>query len=1033
MLTDKKIIGKLDQIEQRYANLRFEKVQDTDAKFIETTEHFRQAPLDDAGMTWNQAPAGTKWGGNWVSAWFVADVELPAACDGKKVFVRGNTGGETLVVVNGQYKGVMDENHPVVMMNGTGKLGDKFQIALEAYSGHYMPGCMPPDEGKMPEPKSKSFGGIEICIEREDISAFVYDLGVLRHLMRALDDNSLRKNTIIRELAKVYSLVDMIPAETGEASWRPKLTVARKIMKPLLDAKNGDTAPWFGIIGHSHMDTAWLWPLTETWRKCARTFSSVLNLMEQYPEFIFIQSSPCQTDMIRKLYPSIFEEMKVKAAEGRWEPNGGMWVEPDCNIPSGEALVRQVLVAQNATREWFGYTADTLWMPDVFGYSAALPQILQKSGIEFFCTTKIAWNDTTRFPYDTFVWKGIDGTSVISHYNFLHCWPDPETLTANWNWVQHKDVQDRRLCSYGFGDGGGGPMMEMIEVARRTVNLEGSPRADHTTVSKFMQGVRDELLPNLPIWAGELYLEAHRGTLTSIGAIKRGNRKAEIALRDAELLNTYAMLNGKDYPHEEFLEIWKSLLTNQFHDILPGSSIAEVNDLAIETFHKCIDDADDLGITAAESLAGSSEAVDSKALVVNTLSWDLGGEIIINDITDGMIPADDKLTSQWITDVSGNKKLEVSGLNIPALGAIVVDLKEGSIPSCGSAFTVGCDTVETPFAVITFDNNGCISSFIDKTSGRDIVLPGGALNKFILGEDVPESWDNWDIDPDQKTKMRADFSLISREISEEGPLQLRMKSRYRIGANSTMMQDMVFHAGTAQVDFETQLSWGEKHHLFKTEFPFDVLSDFARHEIQYGHAERPTHTNLPQDRARFEVCAHKWSDLSENGFGVALLNDCKYGIGVEGSTFRLTLIKSGTHPDPRGDAGEHFFTYSLLPHASGFSVESVVRPAYELNIPTLTFPASADTKSFDGFLSVDAANVIVECIKAADNGDGIIVRLYEAGKTGCSTKISFNKPVEYVEETNLLEEKIVEIDIDDNSVSLFIKPFEIKTLRCRMA
>lgn len=1033
MLTDKKIIGKLDQIEQRYSNLRFEKVADTSAKFIETTEHYRQAPLDDADLTWNPAPAGTKWGGNWISAWFVADIVLPESCSGKKVFVRGNTGGETLVVINKKYKGVMDENHPVVMMTGSGKTGDTFQIALEAYSGHYMPGCMPPDEGKMPEPKSKTFGGIEICIEREDISAFVYDLGVLRHLMRALDDNSLRKNIIIRELAKVYSLVDMIPAETGEASWRPKLAEARKIMKPLLDAKNSDTVPWCGIIGHSHMDTAWLWPLTETWRKCARTFSSILNLMEQYPEFTFIQSSPCQTDMIRKLYPSIFKEMKVKAAEGRWEPNGGMWVEPDCNIPSGEALVRQVLVAQNATREWFGYTADTLWMPDVFGYSAALPQILQKSGIEFFCTTKISWNDTTRFPYDTFVWKGIDGTSVISHYNFIHCWPDPETLTANWNWVQHKDVQDRRLCSYGFGDGGGGPMMEMIEVARRTVNLEGSPKADHTTVSKFMQGVRDELLPNLPTWAGELYLEAHRGTLTSIGAIKRGNRKSEIALRDAEILNTYAFLNGKPYPHSQLLEIWKELLTNQFHDILPGSSIAEVNDLAIDTFLKCIDDADDLTIEAVEMLSGSSESLNPRALVVNTLSWDMKNEIILNDIAEGMIPADDNLVSQWITDIAGDRKLAIGGLSIPSLGASVVELKEGDNKSCGSAFTVDCDTIETPFAKVSFDDKGCISSFVDKASARDIVLPGGALNKFILGEDVPESWDNWDIDPDQKTKMHADFKLISRDVFEEGPLQLRMRSMYTIGANSTMMQDMIFHAGSAQVDFETLLNWGEKHHLFKTEFAFDILSDYARHEIQYGHAERPTHTNLPQDRARFEVCAHKWSDISENGFGVALLNDCKYGIGVDGSTFRLTLIKSGTHPDPRGDAGEHYFTYSLLPHASSFSVESVVRPAYELNIPVLTFSASADTQGFDGFLTVDAPNVIVECIKAAENGDGIIVRLYEAGKTGCSTKITFNKPIEYVEETNLLEEKVAEIETDGSSVSLFMKPFEIKTLRCRMA
>ncbi|MHB0997877.1 MAG: alpha-mannosidase [Armatimonadota bacterium] len=1031
MITNRKILGKLEQIDQRYDALRFEKVANVPMQMCETLEHFRQAPLDDPNIKWESAEPGTKWGGNWISAWFAGDIELPAQYAGKKVFVRGNTGGETLFTVNGEYKGVFDENHPVVMMTGSGEAGKIYRLGFEAYSGHYHPGCMPPDQGVMPEPKSKTFGGIDIVLEREDVSAFVFDLRVLKSVMRVLDDNSLRKNNLVKELAKVYAVVDMIPAESGEASWRPKLAEARKIMKPLLEAKNGSTVPWIGLIGHSHMDTAWLWPLTETWRKCARTFSSILNLMDQYPEFTFIQSSPCQTDMIRKLYPSIFEGMQERAAQGRWEPNGGMWVEPDCNIPSGEALVRQVLVAQNFTRKWFDYTADTLWMPDVFGYSAALPQILRKSNIEFFCTTKISWNDTTRFPYDTFVWKGIDGSPVISHYNFIHCWPDPETLTQNWNWVQHKDVQDRRLCSYGFGDGGGGPMMEMIEVARRVEDLEGSPKANHTTVGKFMQGVRDELT-DIPSWAGELYLEAHRGTLTSIGAIKRGNRKSEIALRDAELLSTYAAMKGMAYPQDELLEIWKELLTNQFHDILPGSSIAEVNDLAIATFKKCIDDANSITKRSVESITGASDAGDTGVLVINTLSWDRSGEIVLDGVPDGMQPADQGIKAQWIDDVKGDRKLVASGLNVPALGAVVMPLAKTESVACNSPFSIGCDTIETPYADLRFDEKGRIVSFIDKSSGRDIVMPDGAMNTFLLGEDVPESWDNWDIDPDQKMKMHPDWKLMSRKPVAEGPLQLRLRSEYTIGANSSMVQDMVFHADSARVDFETSLNWAEKHHLFKVEFEMNVLSDFARHEIQYGHAERPTHTNLLQDVARFEVCAHKWSDLSENGFGVALLNDCKYGIGVNGSTFRLTLIKSGTHPDPRGDAGNHFFTYSLLPHASGFSVESVVRPAYELNMPVLAFPADADTKGFDGILSVDAPNVIIESIKAAENGDGIIVRLYEAEKTGCKVNLKFNVPVEYIEETNLLEEKQQELDFENNSVELFIKPFEIKTIRCRI-
>ncbi len=475
MLTERKIPSKLEQIEQRYTALRFERLADIPMQMAETLEHFRQEPGPEANLAWQPAAPGLKWGDNWVSAWFRGDITLPESAGGRRLFVRAQTGGETLFFVDGCPRGVFDDNHPVVMMASHGVAGRSYRLAFEAYAGHFIPGVMPA-ERKQPDPsKSRTFNGIELVLEREDVSGFVFDLKVLRQLVKALDEHSLRRNRVLRELACVFALVDAMPDEAPEAQWRPKLAQAREIMRPLLECRNGSTAPFMGIIGHSHIDTAWLWPLEETWRKCARTFSSVINLMEQYPEFLFMQSAPCHTDVIRREYPWLFDRIRDMVAVGRWEPNGAMWVEPDCNLASGEALVRQLLVGQRATREWFGYTADTLWMPDVFGYSAALPQLLRQAGVRFFCTTKIAWNDTTRFPYDTFTWKGIDGSSVLAHFNAIHCWPDPETLTAQWNWVQHKDVQDRRLCAYGFGDGGGGPMAEMIEVSRRVADLEGCP------------------------------------------------------------------------------------------------------------------------------------------------------------------------------------------------------------------------------------------------------------------------------------------------------------------------------------------------------------------------------------------------------------------------------------------------------------------------------------------------------------------------------------------------------------------------------
>ena len=1023
MLTGKKILDKVEQIERRYEALRYEKVADAPAVMWETKEHFRQIP---EGVDWKPVSPGDKWGDDWVTAWFKAEVTLPEVCNGKRVFVRINTTAETMLIVDGEHRGVYDKDwHHEVMMTGKGVSGKKYVLGFEAYSGHSFPECAPDDKPKVVTKGCKTFGGVEILLQRDDVTKFVMDLLVLISLVKSMDENTLRRNKIMRGLAEVFSVVPMIPTEVDENIWRPAIAKAMDIMKPLLEAKNGPTTSLSGIIGHSHMDTAWLWPLAETWRKCARTYSSVLNLMEQYPEMTFIQSAPCHTEKIKELYPEIFEKIKKKVAEGKWEPNGGMWIEPDCNITSGESLVRQLLVAQNITREWFGYTSDMLWLPDVFGYSAALPQILRGAGVEFFCTTKISWNDTTRFPYDTFVWKGLDGTSVIAHYNFIHCWPAPEDLNHQWRWVQHKDYQDRVLCAYGYGDGGGGPMAEMLEVARRVEDLEGCPRAEHTTVGKFMQGIRDELT-ELPDWSGELYLELHRGTLTSIAGVKKGNRKSELAMRDAELMATLAALQGKAYPADNLLSMWKLLLTNQFHDILPGSSIARVNDEAIEDFKNIVAGAGDIAKASAEAITGSGS---SKMLLMNTLSWNRTGEILLGDVAEGK--AISGATNQWVESASGEKMLAVSGIELPSLGGKVVSLEAAG--SAGkSSFKVDGDSVETPFASVKFDSIGRIVSLIDKASGREAVEKGGVLNGFESGEDIPKSWDNWDIDADQELKMSAEERLVSRSVVSDGALQLRIRSEYKIGLASKLVQDTIFHSDSPRVDFETVIDWSEKHTLLKAMFDINVLTDFARHEIQYGHVERPTHRNQPQDRARFEVVCHKWMDLSDNGFGVSLLNECKYGVSVYGKKIGLSLIKSGTHPDPRGDEGRHLMTYSIMPHACGFSVESVVRPAYELNVPVLSFGADDNAKDIASLLQVDASNVIVESVKWAEDGGGFIVRLYEAEKFATSAKVSFGVDVKSVSECNLLENDCKPLAVKDREVTLDFHAFEIKTLYCKI-
>lgn len=1052
MLADPKLIRKISAIETTYDALRYRPIRAVDVEFCETREHYRTVPPDDCGLEWMPVAEGHHWGDSWVTGWFRGTVTIPEELDGHALFIRASTGGrECLFLVDGRHYGVFDRNHPVRLLTSQAVGSRTYQIHLESYAGHSFPGTQPYDQPIVVSggadqdgaitivPSSRIFGGIHLVAENADVSAFVFELRALRQLAQALDEHSLRRGRIFSVLEAVLARVYAKPEEVDEEVWRSALADCRDVMRPALAQKNGPTTPEFGIIGHSHIDTAWLWPLAETYRKLARTFSSVLALMDQYPDFQFTQSAAYHADIVERLYPEIFSRIQERVREGRWEINGAAWIEPDCNIPSGESLVRQFLFGQRATRRMFGVTSDTLWQPDVFGYSAALPQILQGVGVRYFCTTKLGWNDTNRFPYDTFVWEGLDGSSVLAHFNRIHCSPDPETLLDSWRQVQHKDVQDRRLIAFGYGDGGGGPMAEMIEMGRLSEDLEGCPRAKYTSITEFMDSCRDDLA-NLPHWAGELYLELHRGTLTSMAAIKRGNRKCELALRDAEFAATLAALSGspiiggggdqsRTYPAEALNEAWKTLLTNQFHDILPGTSIAEVNDQAVEELAGCLAEAERIRDEAFKSLSGVDRA--QTLLIANSLGWDRAGELDLTGLSAGCRPAGKDLIFQEYADLDGHEHLVVHGLTIPALGyaAFPAADSRGMEAHDQSPFTYDGDTIETPFAQIVFDKSGSVVSFYDKSVRRELVIDGGRFNGFLLGEDVPAAWDNWDIDRDQAAKMQWQDALVDRAVVADGPLQLRLRQSFRIGRSSVLTQDIVFHATTPRVDFETQVDWREKHQFLKVAFETGLLIGAARHEVQFGHVTRSTHDNTSYDRAQFDVCAHKWTDLAEGQYGIAFLNDCKYACTVRGGRYTLSLLKSGRHPDPRGDEGVHRFSYALLPHQGGFSVENIVRPAHEFNAaPCVVSVALKPSEPFS-LVAVSAPNVIVEAVKMAEDGEGFVLRLYEAGMTGTHATLTFGVPVTAVRQTNLLEEEPENLPVSANAVETYFRPFEIKTLR----
>ena len=1022
----KKLVDKMAALEQPYMELLFEPVAELDPVRYDTVEHLRSVP---ANVDWKPIKAGDTWGGPFQSMWLKACFTVPEEyAKLKLVLLSGINAYECMVFIDGKPTGLFNKdgdamggNHSIALISQRAETGTKYDIALECYAGTPCLGTLPYKNyglSKMPDSDYvHTFESLSVCAIRDDVSDFLFNLRTANQLFLTLDENCGRRGEVLSCLMDAFCAVCQYPVDVEEKVWRNAMHKANGILFKILSVKNGSQAGGIGLVGHSHMDTAWLWTVEETKRKCARTFANALTLMDWYPEYTFIQSSALHGSWMRDYYPSIFETMKKRVADGRYEPNGAAWVEFDCNITGGEAMVRQFLLGQLFTQQEFGYISDAFWLPDAFGYNAAIPQIMKGFGIKYFLTTKMEWNESNKFPYQSFVWKGMDGSEALCHLNRLQVWPDVKTIVANFDGLPDKHASCAKLVSYGFGDGGGGPQYQMLEMAKRITDLKGCPPAKHTTVSKFMQELEKEQ-KNLPVWSGEMYLERFRGTLTMMHNIKRSNRKAEIALRQFEALAVFVDLNaGIKFDKSKLTDWWKVLLMNQFHDILPGTCIPEVNDIAISQNYGLIEKVEKGSKDILSSMTGNKNAVT----LFNSLNWKRSGQVLL-DMKDGIRGA----MTQRITDVEG-KSILAARLELPAMLAKTYETcsetSEGQSP-----FRLSGNLLETPFASVKFYKDSSITSFIDKKSGRELCRAGGVpLNTFYLAEDVPLTYDNWDIDSDIFMKMAPHMNLLSRKVICDGLLQLRIESEYKIGTKSVLKQHMVFYSDTPRVDFETVLDWHEKHQLLKVGFDVDILATTIRNEIQFGHVERPTHNNTSWDVAKNEVCNHKWSDLSEARFGVALLNDCKYGISCKGSDMRLSLIKGGCRPDPRGDEGLHRFTYSLLPHEGAFCAENVVRHAYELNIQPIL--ASGDLVACNSICLVDAENVIIEALKPAERGEGYIVRLYECERSAIScTKIVFGIAPKEVYEADMLENRQRKLHIEDSSVTVSFRPFEIKTL-----
>ena len=990
----------------------------------------KQGPAAPPKSGWEPFQIGSSWGGLDVTTWFRTTVTVPEEMDGKKVVLLIRPGGEALAYINGRPVQGLDGNRDEITLAQKAKAGDRFEVMVEAYSNPRFH-------------QIHTFQYADIAVLNEEVRSFLFDVRVAAESALTMPENSAIRGRIFNLLDRCVKMVDL--QHIGLPEYFDSIKRARKeLNEGLKEFQNSYGMGSLLLAGHSHIDTAWLWPLRETQRKCARTFSTVLKYMEEYPEYHFTQSQPQLYEFTKKYYPEIYEGIKRRVKEGRWEPIGATWVEQDSNISSGESLVRQLLYGNRFFRKEFGIHSRVCWLPDAFGFTWSLPQLLKKAGVDYFVTTKIDWSQYNKFPYSLFWWQGIDGTKVVAlmpplNYNGNVV---PRDCLEQWNRFKQKDIYDEVIFSFGHGDGGGGPTKEMLENGLRLKNMAGIPRCRFGKVQDYFDRLEKNLdKSKLPVWNGELYLELHRACQTTQGRTKRNNRKSELLYRDAEIFSSVAMLLGKPYQQEKLYEGWKIILCNQFHDILPGSSIGEVYEDADRDYAKVLKAGGEVLSDALKAIASRIDTSgDGEAIVIfNTLSWtrsdvaSLKVEMEEDDFTI-LDPSGEPVPAQIVRSDGKVKEILFEASEIPPLGYSVYRLIRGRrTRSKPMALKVDQRLLENAFFRVKLNDRGQIISLYDKLADREVLAENGRGNVLELFDDRPHAHDAWDIDFNYEEIRWEVDQVESIEVAESGPVRAAIRVKLRT-ERSSIDQLIAIYDTIPRIDFITHVDWHEKRTLMKVAFEVDVLSPKATYEIQFGAIERPTHQNTSWDRAKFEVPAQRWADLSETGYGVSILNDCKYGHSIKDNVIRLSLLRSPISPDPNADQGEHFFIYSLYPHKGDWRDARTVRRAYELNAPLiahLELSHPGDLPSSSWFAAVDGTSVVIEAIKKAEDTDDLILRLYESHGWRGKVRIKFSNPPHRVFECNLMEEDDEELKLDDGAVDLYVKPYEVKTLKLR--
>lgn len=972
-------------------------------------------------------------GGRWYAGyddviWLRADVDIPVPSDGEKLYFNMNYGGETVIKFNGKIIGsVSSKEHRGWVAREDIPLPKEYygqSVAIEAEGGICCAGFC---DYAMAGAKTTYYDTVGACIKAVNIKAekYYYRVRSVFDSAELVDDRSVAE--------RLYSAVDvsmhMLKLDFTREDFLNSIDAASEYLENKLSEIKYYPAGRVYMSGHSHIDVAWLWTVRESERKTVRTFANTLDMMEAYPDFTFAQSQAVLYDMVKKNAPDIFERIKEKVKSGRWEVMGNAWVEADTNIASGESLIRQLLYGREFFVREFGIDSSIYWLPDCFGFSCALPQIIKKSGMKSFITAKLNNNDTNEFPNSMFRWRGISGDEVTAFCQKTHYqgeYDAAEVKTARES-NRQKGIADISFGMFGYGDGGSGATPAMLERSESLKNIPGMPEVINGHAYEFF-GEIEKCRDEFPVWDGELYYENHRGTYTSQAFVKKNNRRGEFMLRNAELLSVAAELFAdKPYPDAELESLWKTLLVNQFHDILPGSSIHEVYENTRNEYKEMNARGRKLISDAFDSLYRKNDP--AKATIVNLLPFARAErvETEVSDGISGIASSDGKELVSYVFQKDGKRMLSFITEAVPGVGSKTFDFTDRAYVGEKNV-KAEKNLLENEFLRIELDENGEFVSVYDKENDREVLVSNG--NVLTVYGDKPIHESAWNLEYDYRMTEYPVNKAESVEVTESSAVRGEIKIVKRFN-KSVITQYVSLDAGARKTDIRTVADWHETEKVLKAHFPVAVRSTFSTCECAHGSVQRPTHRNTSYDLARFEICMHKWVDLSEFGYGVAILNDCKYGCDVTDNVMSITLLRAPVCPDPTGDIGIHEFTYSLAPHAGTWQDAGISELAYSLNLPLEVVNGRTTESVRDSFVKIGRRGVVLDAFKKAQDGDGCILRVFEAFSSRGKCKITLPKEIKSVGGCLMTEVGFDEIHADGNSFEFFIKPNEVKTFRVK--